>query len=98
MPHQGLMSREVFAKALGDKALERSYEVMNRGGLLFVEHMQYAAYPEQARARAELEPPSPAWPPMPRDNRSIPRTSARRGDTSLSPLSDPIKVPPCSSS
>jgi MoaA/NifB/PqqE/SkfB family radical SAM enzyme len=32
-----------------------TYEVMNRGGSLFVEHMQYAAYPEQARARAELE-------------------------------------------
>jgi len=27
-----------------------SYEVMNRGGSLFVDHMQFADYPEQARA------------------------------------------------
>jgi MoaA/NifB/PqqE/SkfB family radical SAM enzyme len=32
-----------------------TYEVMNRGGSLFVEHMQYATYPEQAEALARLE-------------------------------------------
>jgi MoaA/NifB/PqqE/SkfB family radical SAM enzyme len=32
-----------------------SYEVMNRGGSLFVEHMQYGRYPEQAIALAQLE-------------------------------------------
>jgi MoaA/NifB/PqqE/SkfB family radical SAM enzyme len=32
-----------------------SYEVMNRGGSLFVEHMQYGSYPEQAMALARLE-------------------------------------------
>ena len=32
-----------------------SYEIMNRGGSLFVEHMQYGTYPEQAAALARLE-------------------------------------------
>jgi MoaA/NifB/PqqE/SkfB family radical SAM enzyme len=32
-----------------------TYEVMNRGGSLFVEHMQYGTYPEQAVALARLE-------------------------------------------
>jgi MoaA/NifB/PqqE/SkfB family radical SAM enzyme len=32
-----------------------SYEIMNRGGSLFVEHMQYGSYPEQAEALARLE-------------------------------------------
>ena len=31
-----------------------SYEVMNRGGSLFVDHMQYEAYPELAEARRQL--------------------------------------------
>lgn len=31
-----------------------SYEVMNRGGSLFVDHMQYDAYPELAKARELL--------------------------------------------
>jgi MoaA/NifB/PqqE/SkfB family radical SAM enzyme len=32
-----------------------TYQVMNRGGSLFVEHMQYGTYPEQAAALARLE-------------------------------------------
>jgi len=32
-----------------------TYDVMNRGGALFVDHMQYASYPEQTQARAMLE-------------------------------------------
>ena len=32
-----------------------SYEIMNRGGSLFVEHMQYGGYPEQAVALARLQ-------------------------------------------
>jgi MoaA/NifB/PqqE/SkfB family radical SAM enzyme len=31
-----------------------SYEIMNRGGSLFVDHMQYEHYPELAQARARL--------------------------------------------
>jgi MoaA/NifB/PqqE/SkfB family radical SAM enzyme len=31
------------------------FEVMNRGGALFVDHMQYEAYPETETARARLE-------------------------------------------
>jgi MoaA/NifB/PqqE/SkfB family radical SAM enzyme len=40
-----------------DRGIEHaiSYEIMNRGGSLFVEHMQYGLYPEQAEARARLE-------------------------------------------
>jgi len=32
-----------------------SYEIMNRGGSLFVDHMQYEQYDELARAKAQLE-------------------------------------------
>ena len=32
-----------------------SYEVMNRGGALFVDHMQYESYPELASAAAQLQ-------------------------------------------
>ena len=32
------------------------YEIMNRGGALFVDHMQFESYPELAEARALLEP------------------------------------------
>jgi MoaA/NifB/PqqE/SkfB family radical SAM enzyme len=32
-----------------------TYQIMNRGGSLFVEHMQYGTYPEQAAALARLE-------------------------------------------
>jgi MoaA/NifB/PqqE/SkfB family radical SAM enzyme len=32
-----------------------TYEIMNRGGSLFVEHMQYGMYPEQVEALARLE-------------------------------------------
>ena len=39
-----------------DRGIEHalSYEIMNRGGSLFVEHMQYERYPEHAEARARL--------------------------------------------
>ncbi len=39
-----------------DRGIEHAltYEVMNRGGSLFVEHMQYERYPEHAAARARL--------------------------------------------
>lgn len=39
-----------------DKGIEHvtSYEVMNRGGSLFVDHMQYETYPELAEARRQL--------------------------------------------
>jgi MoaA/NifB/PqqE/SkfB family radical SAM enzyme len=32
------------------------YEIMNRGGALFVDHMQFESYPELAEARALVEP------------------------------------------
>jgi MoaA/NifB/PqqE/SkfB family radical SAM enzyme len=32
-----------------------TFEIMNRGGSLFVEHMQYGGYPEQAEAVGQLE-------------------------------------------
>jgi MoaA/NifB/PqqE/SkfB family radical SAM enzyme len=35
--------------------LYMEFEIMNRGGALFVDHMQYADYPEQAEARALLD-------------------------------------------
>jgi MoaA/NifB/PqqE/SkfB family radical SAM enzyme len=40
-----------------DRGIEHAvtYEIMNRGGSLFVEHMQYGLYPEQAEAAARLE-------------------------------------------
>jgi MoaA/NifB/PqqE/SkfB family radical SAM enzyme len=39
-----------------DRGIQQSYtyEVMNRGGSLFVDHMQYEHYPELAEARARL--------------------------------------------
>jgi MoaA/NifB/PqqE/SkfB family radical SAM enzyme len=33
-----------------------TYEIMNRGGALFVDHMQFESYPELAEARALVEP------------------------------------------
>jgi MoaA/NifB/PqqE/SkfB family radical SAM enzyme len=39
-----------------DRGIQQSYtyEIMNRGGSLFVDHMQYEHYPELAEARARL--------------------------------------------